>query len=133
MEKKILPRATKTSLVKLLRAKGYDVPSIRQVDLDQTVLIIDRHPRIFCLHWRDKEGTHHWAYYGWGGGPTLRVDETEIELTWEEVRRFGLYKEKKIPHDCEGSHTGSVLKEYNKDMFILAQENEFGKGVAEKT
>lgn len=38
-------------------------------------------------------------------------------------------KNKKIPHDCERSHTGYVLREHNKDMFILAQRNGFGKGV----
>lgn len=30
MSKKILPKATKSSMVKLVRAKGYDVPSICQ-------------------------------------------------------------------------------------------------------
>lgn len=30
MSKKILPKATKSSMVKLVRAKGYDVPSLYQ-------------------------------------------------------------------------------------------------------
>lgn len=126
MEKQILPRATKTKLVKLLRAKGYDVPSIRQV-------VFDRQHLVFVLYWKNKEEIPHWAYYACTGVPTLQVDRAWIELTMAEVIQFGLYKEKKIPHGCGRSHTGPVLKEYNKDIFILAQENEFGKGVAEKT
>jgi len=41
-------------------------------------------------------------------------------------------RNKKIPHDCERSHTGPVLKEHNKDMVIVAQQKGFDKGVAEK-
>ena len=121
--KQILPRATKTSLVKLVRAKGYDVPSIYQAAFEQ-------HGRTFWLRWFDKEEVSHFAFYSWSAGrPDLQVDETWFDLTMAEVIEFGLYEEKKIPHDCEGSHTGSVLREYNKDIFILAQENEFDKGV----
>ena len=36
---------------------------------------------------------------------------------------------KKIPHDCERSHARPVLKEYNKDMLMITQQNGFGKGV----
>lgn len=35
MAKKILPRATKSSMVKLLRAKGYDVPSLYQATFER--------------------------------------------------------------------------------------------------
>ncbi len=35
---------------------------------------------------------------------------------------------KKIPHDCERSHTGVVLREHNKDMVIVAQHKGFDKG-----
>lgn len=123
--KQILPRATKTSLVKLLRARGYDVPSIQAASFDQ-----DRRIGYFFLHWDDKDGSRHYAHYFSAlGMPMLLVDTEYTDLSIAEVIRFGLYKEKKIPHDCEGSHTGSVLREYNKDIFILAQENEFGKGV----
>lgn len=87
VEKKILPRATKSSLVKLIRAKGYDVPSIYQA-------VFERCRHTFWLHWRDKEGIHHWAYYTWTGGPALQIDETWIELTVAEVIHFGLYDEK---------------------------------------
>lgn len=36
---------------------------------------------------------------------------------------------KKVPHDCERSHTGVVLREHNKDMVIIAQQKRFDKGV----
>ena len=124
-KRQILPRATKTSLVKLLRARGYDVPSIQAASFDQ-----DRRIGYFFLHWYDKGGVRHYAHYFSAlGMPMLLVDTEYTDLSMAEVIRFGLYREKKIPHDCEGSHTGSVLREYNKDIFILAQENEFGKGV----
>lgn len=41
-------------------------------------------------------------------------------------------RNKKIPHDCERSHTGYVLREHNKDMLILTQRNRFDKGGSEK-
>lgn len=41
-------------------------------------------------------------------------------------------RNKKIPHDCERSHAGPVLKEYNKDMFMITQQNGFDKGVVKK-
>lgn len=41
-------------------------------------------------------------------------------------------RNKKIPHDCERSHTGYVLREHNKDMLMIAQCTEFDKGGNEK-
>lgn len=41
-------------------------------------------------------------------------------------------RNKKIPYDCERSHTGYVLREHNKDMLMITQQNGFGKGVVEK-
>ena len=41
-------------------------------------------------------------------------------------------RNKKIPHDCERSHTGYVLREHNKDMLMITQQNGFGKGVVKK-
>lgn len=37
-------------------------------------------------------------------------------------------RNKKIPHDCERSHTGVVLGEHNKDTVIIAQHKGFDKG-----
>ena len=87
-EKRILPKATKSSMVKLVRAKGYDVPSIYQATFERV-----RHT--FWLRWRDKAGVPHSAYYtGAGGRPVLQVDKTWIDLTMAEVIHFGLCEEK---------------------------------------
>lgn len=40
-------------------------------------------------------------------------------------------RNKKVPHDCAYSHTGRVLREHNKNVFILTQQNGFDKGVKE--
>lgn len=86
--KRILPRATKSSLVKLIRAKGYDVPSIYQAAFEQ-------HGRTFWLRWIDKEKVPHSAYYsGAAGRPVLQVDKTWLDLTMAEVIHFGLCEEK---------------------------------------
>lgn len=87
-EKRILPRATKSSMVKLIRSKSYDVPSIYQA-------IFERHNRAFWLRWVDKRKIPHSAYYsGAGGRPVLQVDKTWIDLTMAEVIQFGLCEEK---------------------------------------
>lgn len=87
-EKRILPKATKSSMVKLVRAKGYDVPSLYQA-------VFERHGRAFWLRWVDKGKASHSAYYtGAGGRPVLQVDKTWIDLTMAEVIHFGLYEEK---------------------------------------
>lgn len=37
---------------------------------------------------------------------------------------------KKIPHDCERSHTGRLVKDkHNKDILIVALRDKFDKGV----
>lgn len=41
-------------------------------------------------------------------------------------------RDKKIPHDCERSHTGHVLKEHNENAIIIAQQKGFYKGGTEK-
>lgn len=86
--RRILPKATKTSMVKLIRAKGYDVPSIYQA-------VFERLGRTFWLRWRDKDNVLHSAYYtGAGGRPVLQVDKTWLDLTMAEVIRYGLCEEK---------------------------------------
>ena len=87
-EKRILPRATKSSMVKLIRSKSYDVPSIYQTTFERV-----RHT--FWLRWRDKDGIPHSAYYtGAGGRPVLQVDKMWIDITMAEVIQFGLCEEK---------------------------------------
>lgn len=88
MEKKILPKATKSNLVKLIRARGYEVPSIYQA-------YFERHGRAYLLYWRDKKDATHIAYYTIAAGwPALQVDKDWLDLTMAEVIRFGLYEEK---------------------------------------
>ncbi len=88
MAKQILPKATKTGLVKLIRVRGYEVPSIYQA-------VFERHGRAFWLHWRDKENIPHMAYYSAAAGrPVLQVDKELLDLTMAEVIQFGLYEEK---------------------------------------
>lgn len=88
MEKRILPKATKSSMVKLIRSKGYDVPSMYQA-------VFERHGRTFWLRWADRGRVPHSAYYtGAGGRPVLQVDKTWIDLTMAEVIQFDLCEEK---------------------------------------
>lgn len=90
MENKILPKATKSSLVKLIRSKGYNVPSIYQA-------IFEQHGHTFWLRWVDKGRVPHSAYYsGAGGRPFLQVDKTWIDLTMAEVIHFNLSEERKM-------------------------------------
>lgn len=84
----LYPKATKTSLVSLLRDRGFDVPSIRQA-------IFERHGHSYWLRWSDKENNRHTAYYtGADGRPVLQVDKQWIELAWSEVIQHGLVEEK---------------------------------------
>jgi len=86
----ILPKANKTSLVKLVRSKGYDVPSVRQAGFTG-----GGRSRSYWLNWTDSQGTHHSAYYtGAGGRPCLLVDKTWLDLTLAEVIHFGLVEAK---------------------------------------
>lgn len=84
----LYPKATKTSLVALLRSRGYDVPSIRQA-------LFERHGHAYWLRWVNKDNNRHTAYYtGAGGRPVLQVDRQWISLTLEEVTHYGLVEEK---------------------------------------
>lgn len=88
MEKRILPKANKSKLTRLLRSKGYQVPSIQQAEISQF-------GRTYWLRWRDKDKLPHVAYYSAAGGrPIFQVDRQWVEITMEEVRQFGLYEEK---------------------------------------
>jgi len=88
MEKRILPKATKTSLVKLIRSRGYEVPSIYQA-------LFERYGRAYWLRWLDKQKIPHTAYYSAAAGqPILQVDKQWFDLTMSEVIQFGLYEEK---------------------------------------
>lgn len=87
---KLLPIANKTKLVKLLRARGYDVPSIYDAFFDR-----DRRIGYFYLQWYDKGGARHSAHYFFAlGMPTLRVDTEYTDLSMAEVIQFGLVAKK---------------------------------------
>lgn len=97
----LLPKANKTSLVKLVRSKGYSVPSIYQA-------MFERHKRAFWLSWRDADNVAHTAYYSAAGGrPILLVDKAWHDLTMAEVIHFGLCEKIKTPPDAGTSDGAS--------------------------
>lgn len=86
MDKRMLPKANKTRMVRLLRKKGFPVPSIQQAEINHL-------GRTYWLRWRDKDKVPHVAYYTAAGGrPILQVDKQWVEISMEEVRRFGLFE-----------------------------------------
>ena len=88
----LLPTANKTKLVKLLRAKGYDIPSGRQARFNRQVR---GNARTFVLEWIDGEKRRRLAFYsGFAGRPYLSVGKEWIWLTMAEVIQFGLVEEK---------------------------------------
>ena len=84
----LYPKANKTSLAKLIRAKGHEIPSIRNA-------VFETHGRAFWLKWHGPTHELHCAYYtGAGGRPVLQVDRTWHDLTMAEVIQYGLVEEK---------------------------------------
>lgn len=84
---RLYPKATKTSLVKLLRSKGWNVPSIRKA-------IFSHFRQAFWLEWSDGVEWHKATYSSGGGKPYLYVDSKWIDLTMAEVIHFGMVEEK---------------------------------------
>lgn len=84
----IYPKATKTSLAKLLRARGMEIPSIRRADFSKS-------GRSYWLHWHDSQEVWHQAYYSAAGGrPLLAIDQEFSPISMTEVIHFGLFEEK---------------------------------------
>lgn len=80
----LYPRATKTSMVRLLRSKGYELPKIKDA-------LFSNVGHSYFLRWCDLDGKGHQAYYtGSGGRPMLMVDKVMFPLTMAEVLKFGL-------------------------------------------
>ena len=80
--------ATKTSLTKVLRAKGQDIPSSRQAYFSRI------RGRGYSLAWRDSDGQQHYASYTlWGYGPALYVDTVPLRITTEEAESYGLIRQ----------------------------------------
>ena len=83
----IYPTANKTKMVKLLRYRGYKIPSLYQAGFS-------RSGRAFWLNWIS-DGVRHIAYYSAAGGrPTLLVDNEWTDLTMAEVLGFDMVEEK---------------------------------------
>ena len=82
-------RATKTGFAKLLRSRGYDIPSIRSA-------WFSRCRGTAWLEWLDSAGNWHRATLtGAAGRPILWVDRAlGAEISMTEVIHFGLYTEK---------------------------------------
>lgn len=84
----IYPKANKSSLAKLVKEKGYDLPAIGKMAFSKV-------NRSFFLRWWDRAGEYHIAYYtACGGQPMLQVDETWYKLTMAEVLRHDLCEKK---------------------------------------
>ena len=84
----LYPKATKTSLAKLLRARGMDIPSIRRADFSKS-------GRSYWFHWQDSQEVWHQAYYSAAGGrPLLAIDQEFVPISMTEVIQFGLSEEK---------------------------------------
>ena len=88
----LLPTANKTKLVKLLRAKGYDVPSGRDAFFARQGR---GKARTYVLQWMDSKKQMRLAFYsGCAGRPYLSVGKEWTWLTMAEVIHFGLVEEK---------------------------------------
>lgn len=81
------PSTNKTKMVTFLRARGYDVPSIRRS-------IFSKHRDSFWLDWQDSADKWHKAYYSAAGGrPIFYVDRHFIDITLAEVIDAGMVTE----------------------------------------
>lgn len=80
----LYPKATKTSMARLLRSKGYELPKIKDA-------LFSSVGHSYFLRWCDLDGKGHQAYYtGASGRPMLMVDKVLFPLTMAEVLKFGL-------------------------------------------
>lgn len=82
-------RATKTGLVKLLRSRGHDIPSIRRAYFQQF-------RGTAWLGWLDSSGNQRKAtLVAAAGRPIFWVDRSPVEeLSMAELIRYGLCEEK---------------------------------------
>lgn len=87
-EKKTYPDATKTKMIKLLRDKGCDIPSVRQAAFTKVNYS-------FWLRWKDSKGKEHAAYYtGSAGRPVLQIDTAWVPFTLAQAQEYEMVKEK---------------------------------------
>lgn len=113
------PKPNKTGLVYLLRAKGYDVPSIRAASFDVRW-------QAMALGWADRSGKYRTAYlYLSTVRPVLQIGRRTEEVTAEELERFCLIEpeaEKRSPDGAE-AHV-----ETHEDNMMIPQFAELCKG-----
>ena len=89
MNKKYYPKATKTSLIKMLREMGQDIPSSRGASFSSV-------GHSFWLRWHDSGGTYHVAYYtGSAGRPVLQIDKSWPKFTLADAICHGMVEEVK--------------------------------------
>ena len=80
----LYPKATKTSMVKMLRAMGQDIPNSRAAAFSSL-------NRSFWLHWNDSKGIRHTAYYtGSAGKPVLQIDQSWPRITLADAIQHGM-------------------------------------------
>lgn len=71
----LYPHATKASMARLLRSKGYELPKIKDTQFSRLT-------HSFFLRWVDLNGYGHQAYYtAVCGRPYLEVDNKPVKLT----------------------------------------------------
>lgn len=79
----MLPKATKTSLARLLIAKGYSLPMLKDT------LFSSVHCAFF-LRWVS-DGCGHEAYYSAAAGrPVLMVDRCSVPVSLSDVLHYGM-------------------------------------------
>jgi hypothetical protein len=84
--RKMKPHATKNKMMKLLRAKGYNIPNIRDSQFE-------KHKIAFWLRWRDEQNEIHTAYYSTVAGRlVLGVDNKFERLSLAEATEQGMIK-----------------------------------------
>jgi len=92
----LLPRATKLKLARLVKSKGYVIPSVYNASFV-------KNGHSFWLKWTGKDGTVYRAYYSAvAGRPFLSVNDKSYDLTMAEVIHFDLVQEKYRFPDISG-------------------------------
>lgn len=83
----LYPHATKASMARLLRSKGYELPKIKDTQFSRLT-------HSFFLRWVDLNGYGHQAYYtAVCGRPYLEVDNKPVKLTMAKVTSLGLVRD----------------------------------------
>lgn len=115
----MIPKPNKTGLVYLLRAKGYEVPSIGVATFEPLW-------QGMALYWGDRDGKSHTAYlYMSTVEPVLQIGSRTEEVTTEELERFGLIEreaEKRSPCTAEAD------AQAHEDNMMIPQFAELCKG-----